>query len=402
MSAPLRAHRVYAAMQQKDRMKTFKTMIRAATRLTRSGQLMDATRVIQKLMASPAAPMAAGKARARAEPSPIAVPDVPSELSRSTAILADRIARFGETEGVADVSIVSDKPERGFVEGSHVHEGLTRRFKLFTPASAGRSPALVVMLHGCTQSADDFAAGTRMNEWAEREGFVVLYPIQSRSANPGLCWNWFNDRDQYRGSGEAAFLADLIASVVDSKGLDPRRVFVAGLSAGGAMAAILASEYPERFAAIGIHSGLAAGAAHNLPDALSAMRSGRLHTRAPVANRSNGAAADRPDKIVPTIVFHGDDDQTVHPANASAIVADLVKRSAATIEPVKTDPAPGAGQRYTRQVHAMPDGGTIAEHWTLHGAPHAWSGGDARGSYTHPAGVDATAEFIRFFNEQAR
>ncbi len=263
-----------------------------------------------------------------------------------------------------------------FVAATHTFEGATRRFKLFTPSKPARSPWLVVMLHGCTQEVDDFAAGTRMNEAAERDGFFVAWPQQSRDANPSTCWNWFGAREQ-NGGGEAALLADLTKSLVASHGIDPRRVYVAGLSAGGAMAAILAAQNPTLFAAVAVHSGLPAGAAGNMPDALMAMRNGP---------RRHGVST------VPTIVLHGDHDRTVHPDNGAALIAAVVGDAT---HAQRTE----EGASYTRTEHLDADGRTRAEHWVLHGAGHAWAGGDAQGSYTDPGGIDATANILRFFGE---
>ena len=189
-----------------------------------------------------------------------------------------------------------------FSSGSHHHGGLTRAYKLYSPPQAqppGSGPALplLVMLHGCTQDPDDFAAGTGMNALARELGFWVLYPAQSADANPQRCWNWFKHNHQQRGRGEAGLIASLTQTLVAQHGMDPGRVWIAGLSAGGAMAATVAAAYPELYAAVGVHSGLAAGAATDLPQALAAMR--------------GGAAGALPAGAVPTIVFHGDQDGTV-------------------------------------------------------------------------------------------
>ncbi|WP_442919486.1 extracellular catalytic domain type 1 short-chain-length polyhydroxyalkanoate depolymerase, partial [Methylobacterium sp.] len=145
--------------------------------------------------------------------------------------------------------------------------GLT--YKVFVPSGRdGETLPVVVMLHGCTQDSDDFALGTRMNALAEEQGLIVVYPRQERAANAQKCWNWFEPRDQGRGAGEPALIAGIAREVVAEFGADPARVYVAGLSAGGAAAAILAAAYPDVFAAAGIHSGLACGAARDLPSAL--------------------------------------------------------------------------------------------------------------------------------------
>ena len=243
------------------------------------------------------------------------------------------------------------------------------------------------MLHGCTQEAQDFARGTRMNVEAERAGALVLYPTQPRAANQNGCWNWFRPEDQRAGGGEPALLLAMVRQVTATQAVDPRRVYVAGLSAGGAMAALLAREFPQVFAAAGVHSGLAAGAAHNMMGALSAMKSGAK------GYQPGGHGAQR---AVPHIVFHGDRDATVHPRNGEQLLSAAAPHG-------KAETASGTsrdGQRYTRTIVRAADAGEVqAEHWLLHGAGHAWSGGDARGSHTSAAGVNASQEMLRFFME---
>lgn len=302
-----------------------------------------------------------------------------------------------------------------------------RAYKLYTPARAkagfsspGAPLPLVVMLHGCKQNADDFAAGTGMNDWADRQGFVVLYPEQSSEANAHGCWQWFAAKHQQRGEGEAGFLADLTRHIVEAQGLDPLRVYVAGLSAGGAMAAVLGAAYPDLFAAVGVHSGLAPGAAHSLPEALLAMNGG-LRSSA-IGMPFQGAASPRAVALpLPVIVFHGDDDSVVHPNNSGQVIAAVrwlrpgdasrasapasaaspVRATAATREAqvaqVAADTEQGGGRRVTRSVHAAGPEHPASEHWLVHGAGHAWSGGRARGSFTDHLGPDASEEMLRFF-----
>ena len=196
-----------------------------------------------------------------------------------------------------------------FIAGQYIGSAGARDYKLFIPPAAGeRALPLVVMLHGCTQNPDDFAAGTGMNDAALANGFFVLYPAQSQQANPQRCWNWFKHNHQARGRGEPELLAGMTRDVMARYAIDPTRVYVAGLSAGGAMAAILGDAYPDLFAAVGVHSGLATGIAKDLPSALGAMNGG--------GSRPNGAASG-----VPTIVFHGDADATVHPGNGDHVIA---------------------------------------------------------------------------------
>jgi poly(hydroxyalkanoate) depolymerase family esterase len=277
----------------------------------------------------------------------------------------------------------------GMTAGRHAAAGLQCDYELFVPMSTTAPPGsrpLVLMLHGCTQNPADFAAGTRMNELAQAQGFIVLYPAQSRQMNPQGCWNWFKHSHQRRGHGEPELLASLTRTVMQHHGVDPARVYVAGLSAGGAMAAVLGTCYPELYAAVGVHSGLAAGVAHDLPSALAAMKG------------APPAAPAAPANGKPVIVFHGDADATVHPHNAAAVVACSTHPTAtATTETVAPD-RPGQ-RRATCRVHRRADGHVVAEHWTVHGAGHAWSGGSPAGSYTDASGPDASAAMWRFFEE---
>ncbi len=296
-----------------------------------------------------------------------------------------------------------------FIPGAHTHASLTRHYKLFVPPGAtGRSLPLVVMLHGCTQDPDDFAAGTGMNALAREQGFYVLYPAQAQDANPSRCWNWFKHNHQTRERGEAAVIASMTHAVIEARGIDRGRVYIAGLSAGGAMASLVAAAYPETFAAVGVHSGLPPGAARSLPEGLAAMRAGAggplpagIPTRLP-SRAAPGSPAALP---VPAIVFHGDHDQTVHPRNGEQVVEAVLKsrlRAPALPDsrPVIEHGVSTQGRRYTRSIHRSHTGQPIAEHWLVHGAGHAWSGGQATGSYTDAQGPDASREMLRFFLEQ--
>jgi poly(hydroxyalkanoate) depolymerase family esterase len=263
-----------------------------------------------------------------------------------------------------------------------------RPYKLYIPAAQkGEKLPLVVMLHGCTQSPEDFAAGTRMNELAEELGFIVAYPGQTQGANAQKCWNWFNSGDQQRDQGEASIIAGLTREVMQTHAIDPDRVFIAGLSAGGAAAAIMGASYPELFAAIGVHSGLACGAAKDMSSAFGAMSKGASGVRA------NG-------RLVPTIVFHGDGDTTVHAINGAQVINQARSQTKLRITPSHGTSA--GGVRYSRTIETDDTGTPVLEHWVLHGAGHAWSGGSAAGSYTDPRGPDASREMIRFFLDQKR
>ncbi|GJE61744.1 extracellular catalytic domain type 1 short-chain-length polyhydroxyalkanoate depolymerase [Methylobacterium trifolii] len=260
----------------------------------------------------------------------------------------------------------------------------SRSYKVYVPSGySGQALPVVVMLHGCTQGPDDFAVGTRMNAVAEEQTFLAVYPGQPRSANMQRCWNWYEPGDQQREGGEPALIAGITRQVIEEFSADPSRVYAAGLSAGGAAAAILAATYPDLFAAVGVHSGLACGAARDVPSAFAAMK-------------GNGvAAAGGRRHAVPTIVFHGDDDRTVDSANGDQVAAQGPSGPGLT-QAVTQDRTPD-GVAYTRTVRTDASGRTVLEQWVLHGAGHAWSGGDPRGSFTDPRGPDASREMTRFF-----
>jgi poly(hydroxyalkanoate) depolymerase family esterase len=275
-----------------------------------------------------------------------------------------------------------------FLDLAYANAAGERTCKLYLPSGyTGESGPLIVMLHGGTQSADDFAAGTRMNELAERHGFLVAYPEQSRGANPMGYWNWFEPKNQRRGSGEPSLIAGLTTKIVDAYAVDARRVHVAGFSAGGAMAAVMATAYPDLYAAAAVHSGLAAGAAHDVPSAFAAMAKG-----API-----GASL-----TVPLIVFHGDGDETVDPVNADCLVRAVLPNVRDRQRPLMTSGRVPGGHAYTRRVYSDGDGGPRVEHWTVHQAGHAWSGGSPHGTYTDPRGPDASTELARFFAQHAQ
>ncbi len=271
-------------------------------------------------------------------------------------------------------------------------------YKLYIPPGLDTVGApLLLMLHGCTQTPDDFARGTRMNELAVEHGYVVAWPAQSIERNPNRCWNWFRTDNQQRGRGEPAILSALTRHLVATYQLDAKRVFVAGLSAGGAMAAVLANTHPDIFAAIGVHSGLPIGLASDIPSAFAAMGKGGEPRHRRSAHSLNPVPAP-----VSAIVFHGDSDTTVHPRNGHGVIAQSLGNGAqadraGSSSTVERDTTAG-GRSFTRTIHREADGRVTAEHWVIHGAAHAWSGGDARGSYTDPCGPDASAQMLRFFD----
>lgn len=294
-----------------------------------------------------------------------------------------------------------------FVGRSHAGPAGARAYKLYVPSGqvAGEPMPLVVMLHGCKQTPDDFAAGTRMNELAERLGFLVVYPAQASHANSSGCWNWFKPRDQGREQGEPAVIAGITREVAARHAVDPRRIFVAGLSAGAAMAVVLGETYPDLYAAVGAHSGLPYAAAHDLPSAFAAMKGGTgpLPGMAP-----GGPRRAAPANAVPTIVFHGDRDPTVDLCNGAQIASQartLASDGGSGLAGLQARTERGTasgGRTFSRTTYTDVYGRTWVEEWLLHGAGHAWSGGDRRGSYTDPTGPDASAEMLRFFLLQAR
>lgn len=275
-----------------------------------------------------------------------------------------------------------------YLSRQHRSTAGSRGYRLYVPASQPKRPkGLILMLHGCNQTPDDFARGTHMNAMAEKHGLVIAYPCQTKGHNAGSCWNWFKPGHQARGMGEPAILASLARKLMREFGLERGSVFVAGLSAGGAMAAILADVYPDVFSAAGVHSGLARGSARDVLSAMSAMRSGGT-------SEDIAATPERPAHPVRRIVFHGETDSTVHPSNAAQIVAAAVGGGT---QPSRVGNRSVRGRGYARSDYADADGAVQLELWMIEQTGHAWSGGRAAGSFTDSKGPDASAQMIRFF-----
>jgi poly(hydroxyalkanoate) depolymerase family esterase len=298
----------------------------------------------------------------------------------------------GGVDRRAPTLIPADLPKGAeFLACTFSNQSGSRPYKLYVPSGYhGQSVPLIVMLHGCTQSPDDFAAGTRMNTAAEERTCLVAYPGQTSSANMQKCWNWFSAADQQRDAGEPSLIAGITREVMRNYAIDPGRVFIGGLSAGGATAAIMGDAYPDLYAAIGVHSGLACGAARDMPSAFAAMQA----NGDPVPRHARGPAGSKP-RIVPAIVFHGDKDTTVNPRNADSVV-EQSSQGASLSRRVEKGQVAG-GLAYSRMLHADASGETVLEQWVIHGAGHGWSGGSPAGSYTLPRGPDATGEMVRFF-----
>jgi poly(hydroxyalkanoate) depolymerase family esterase len=388
-------------------------IIREATRLTRAGRLVEATALLQRMLRGDGAPDAPSRTGARIALATPLIIDAKADVIEETdsqpqsepATSAHSRMRRTSPDRTMGRPVIElrgrirrappTKPDivpKGarFTEGTYSSRAGSRAYRLFIPSRHQERPLpLVVMLHGCTQSPEDFAAGTRMNFVAEEQDCFVVYPAQPRQANQAKCWNWFRRADQQRGRGEPSLIAGITRQIMDGYLIDRKRVYVGGLSAGAAAAAVMGATYNDLYAAVGMHSGLAYGVATDLPSALVAMRQGGSDHQVTSGDRTP----------VPTIVFHGDRDTTVHPDNGDQILGQFV-RGPSTQKRVQRGQVPG-GHAYTRTILSDESGRGMLEHWNIHGAEHAWSGGSPAGSYTDPRGPDATREMLRFFLEHS-
>lgn len=371
-------------MSSSTTQKSFRQAMLKATKLTGMGKLLDATRLIQRTLFGTAPPVARPH---KAAPERAAY-DLYADKAPAPVIILPVPAGHEPTPHTA-----APGRKATFTKHAFTFEGGSYPYRLYIPAATGDAAdqlmPLVVLLHGCKQDALDFAHGTAMNDLAGKHQAMVLYPEQTTSGNAMRCWNWFDPSHQQAGRGEPGMIAALTQKIIAQHGADPTRIYVAGLSAGGAMAAVVAGLYPDLFAAVGVHSGLAAGAAQDVMSAFNAMRSG---------------AKGHKTSALPTIVFHGTADTTVNPDNSEFITdAALAALKASGVSLVKTkskiesSTTPGSPEHAERTLYSNASGTPFVESWTILAGPHAWSGGNAAGSYTDPDGPDASAAMLAFF-----
>ncbi len=396
-----------------------------ATHLTRVGQLAEATALIQRTLGGISTPAGRStRADIPDEPEvrvvevtpPLLGPTIQGRVGASPGpasayptdppqtLPPDAFQRAGSHHGSmrrgqplrSGVVTPSSHLGEKFIDRAYSNTAGTRTYKLYVPRSyTGQAVPLLIMLHGCTQNAVDFAAGTRMNMFAEGKTLLVAYPEQISSANNSKCWNWFQPADQQRGMGEPSLIAGITQQIMNSYHVDTNRVYIAGMSAGGAMAVIMAVTYPDLYVAVGVHSGLAYRAGHDVRSGFAAMR------------RGSGNSSRQLTTVIPLIVFHGDRDTTVFPVNADHLLDQWLQatnygqgRSVGSTKVIRGQVA--SGRAYTRFIYHNTGDHAVAEKWLVHQAGHVWSGGSTDGSFTDPRGPDASSELLRFFAEQSR
>jgi poly(hydroxyalkanoate) depolymerase family esterase len=304
------------------------------------------------------------------------------------------------------------KADSSFVHGSFTNDYGSRNYKLYIPSGyKGQSVPLVVMLHGCGQNPDDFAAGTKMNAIAERETFLAVYPEQSADANTNKCWNWFVPEHQEKGKGEPSIIAGITKEISSEYNVDKKHVNIAGMSAGGAMTVIVGAAYPDIYAAIGVGAGLEYKAAHDLISAVGAMETG-----GPDPDQQGGLAylaSNGVGRIVPTILFHGDTDLVVNVVNGHQTISQWAQTNDYADDGSNNDSIDDIadsvilgqvsdGYSYKRSIYHDARGNEIMEKWIVETMGHDWSGGSPDGSHTDPKGPDASEEMIRFFMEHPK
>ncbi|CAB3844521.1 PHB depolymerase family esterase [Achromobacter mucicolens] len=274
-------------------------------------------------------------------------------------------------------------------------------FSRYTPATA--PPAgmpLVVMLHGCRQTSVAFARGSRMNQWADAGGFMVLYPQQSLARQVQRCWRWFQPDDDH-GGAEADLIAALIRSEVARHGVDPERIYVAGLSAGAGMAALVALRHPRLIAAVAMHSGPVVGDAHNAGHGLGTMRRGSIKPLAPLLESVSDPAVF--ELGMPALILHGQLDPAVAPRNAKQLFEQFRTLNTADPHALPVERVLGLGtEKAYRRVDVLRGRKTVLRLCEITRLEHAWSGGDPSIRYHARSGPDASALVWRFFQGQRR
>jgi len=324
---------------------------------------------------------------------PKAKPKAPQQTARSSKVglkskpVASKVQRKSQAKVVTPTTSLSRTiAPRGALFKTDIYacEHGKRTYKVYIPATAktANTPLpLMIMLHGCNQTPDDFARGTGMNILAEEFGFLVVYPKQERKSQTNRCWNWYKPSDQARGAGEPALTASLTRHIISEYNVDPAKVYIAGLSAGASTALITATAYPDVFAAVGAHSGLPVGAAYDAASAMLAMRYG-------MPGRSHSVP-------LPTIIFHGDADKVVNVRNCRYI-ATRATEPYPHLRRTQRNGYTASGKKYVRTSHRLGKGRSFIEQWVVEDAGHAWSGGSELGTYTNPNGPDASREMVRF------